>query len=359
VGETLLSFFAFLLSNNPIELTAFFLYNGNIIKYRRVDFKMNNWTEITIYTTSDGIEIISGFLTAHGIKGHVIEDSKDFCDFLEDTTIHWDYIEEDLMELKNKESNVKFYLPDNLQGIESFNEIKASLEGQRVLNIGVDLGRLAIETSSINEEDWATAWKKYYHPTKIGKKLVVVPCWEEYTLGEGEIRVTLDPGMAFGTGTHETTRLCMQLLEDCIDTNADMLDIGTGSGILAITSLLLGAKSAIGVDIDELSVKVAYENAQLNNMQDKIKLVCGDLTEKVTGKYDVVCANIVADVIIRLSLDVQNFMHDSSVLLVSGIIDERCDEVVIALQKVGLEITEKITENGWVAMKCKQGCKQK
>ncbi|WMJ22140.1 50S ribosomal protein L11 methyltransferase [Paludicola sp. MB14-C6] len=313
---------------------------------------MNNWTEVTIYTTSEGIDIISGFLTVHGIKGHVIEDAKDFCEFLEGTTTHWDYVDDSLMELKEKESNVKFYLSDNLQGIESFNQIKAALEGQRALNEGIDLGRLTIETSNVNEEDWSTAWKKYYHPTKIGKRLVVVPCWEKYTLANNEVQVTLDPGMAFGTGTHETTRLCMQLLEDCVKEDTTMLDIGTGSGILAITALLLGAKQAVGVDIDELSVKVAQENADLNHVGEKIELVCGDLTEKISGTYDVVCANIVADVIIRLSKDVKNFMHQNSILLVSGIIDERCDEVIAALQQANLNIVEKITENGWVAMKC-------
>lgn len=313
---------------------------------------MSNWTEVTIYTTSEGIDIISGFLTAHGIKGHVIEDARDFCEFLEGTITHWDYVDDSLMELKEKESNVKFYLPDNLQGIESFNQIKASLEGQRSFNEGVDLGRLVIETSNVNEEDWSTAWKKYYHPTKIGKRLVVVPCWEEYALSNDEVQVTLDPGMAFGTGTHETTRLCMQLLEDCVKADTTMLDIGTGSGILAITALLLGAKQAVGVDIDELSVKVAQENADLNKVGEKIELVCGDLTEKISGTYDVVCANIVADVIIRLSKDVKTFMNQDSVLLVSGIIDERCDEVVVALQQANLNIVEKIEENGWVAMKC-------
>lgn len=312
---------------------------------------MSNWTEVTIYTTTEGIDIISGFLTAHGIKGHVIEDSKDFCEFLEGTEIHWDYVDESLMVLKEKESNVKFYLPDNIQGIETFNQVKSSLQEQRKLNEGIDLGRLAIEVKNVNEEDWSTAWKKYYHPISIGNKLVVVPCWEDYELNENEIKVTLDPGMAFGTGTHETTRLCMELLEDCIEKDTTMLDIGTGSGILAITALLLGAKDATGVDIDELAVHIAQENADLNHVGDRIKLVCGDLTEKISGTYDVVCANIVADVIIRLSKDVKQFMHKDSILLVSGIIEERCDEVIDALVEADLFVKEKITENGWVAMK--------
>lgn len=308
------------------------------------------WTEITIYTTSEGIDIVGGMLTMQGIRGHVIEDSKDFEDFLVDTTIHWDYIEDSLMELKNKESNVKFYLPQNLQGIEIFNAIKQSIKQLPQLNQGIDLGRLEIETNNVNEEDWSTAWKKYYHPTKIGERIVVVPCWEDYTPAKGEVQVTLDPGMAFGTGTHETTRLCMKLLDCVISKDSTMLDIGTGSGILAITALLLGAKSALGVDIDELSVKVAKENADLNKVGNQIELICGDLTEKVSGTFDVVTANIVADVIIRLSQDVMKFMHKGSKLIVSGIITERCDEVITALEGVGLTITERAEENGWVAL---------
>ncbi|MEG2814177.1 MAG: 50S ribosomal protein L11 methyltransferase [Oscillospiraceae bacterium] len=311
---------------------------------------MNEWKEITIYTTSEGIETISGFLTARGIKGHVIQDSKDFCDFLEATTPKWDYVDESLMSLKTKESNVKFYLPDNLQGIETFNEVKALLPLQRELASGLDLGRLAIETTNVNEEDWSTAWKKYYHITRVGKSIVIVPCWEKYELQEGEVLVTLDPGMAFGTGTHETTRLCMELLEKYIAPNKTMLDIGTGSGILAITSLLLGAKSATGVDIDELSVKIGGENAQLNNVYENLNLICGDLTEKVSGKFDIICANIVADVIIRLCKDIKNYMKPDTIFLVSGIIVERADEVIVELEKTGLKIISRLEENGWVAI---------
>lgn len=310
-----------------------------------------NYKQITIYTTTQAIDIVAGFLTMHGVRGVVIEDAADFEEFLSDTTIHWDYVEEELMQLKNAETNVKFYLPDNLQGIESFREIQASLEGLRAENPAVDLGRLAMETAEVNEEDWSTAWKKYYHPTKVGERLIVVPCWEEYELKPGEVRVTLDPGMAFGTGTHETTRLCMRLLENCVDSETELLDIGTGSGILAITALLLGAKSAVGVDIDELAVKIAQENADLNGVGDKIELVCGDLVDKIHGRYGVICANIVADVIIRLAKDVRQFMEPGAVLLVSGIIEERCEEVKAALREAGLRIEEILTENGWAAIR--------
>lgn len=310
-----------------------------------------NYKQITIYTTTPAIDIVSGFLTMHGIRGVMIEDAQDFTDFLSDTTIHWDYVDEDLMRLKEVETNVTFYLPDNLQGIETFRAIEKELPELKALNPAVDLGSLSMKFAEVDEEDWSTAWKKYYHPTKIGEKLVVVPCWEEYTCAPGEVQVTLDPGMAFGTGTHETTRLCMQMLEKAVTDNTRMLDIGTGSGILAITALLLGAKEAVGVDIDEVAVRTAHENAALNNVDERLTVFIGDLTEKVSGTYDVICANIVADVIIRLSADVTKFMHKDTVLLVSGIIEERCEEVKAALIEAGLTICEIYTEGGWAAIR--------
>lgn len=308
------------------------------------------WTEVTIYTTTQGIEIVSGYIISNGIRGVVVEDANDFNEFLEDTEIHWDYIEEDLMGLKEQETKIKCYLPDTLQGIEQFNQLKTFLPNLREENASVDLGRLEIETTNINEEDWATAWKKYYHPVKVTDKLVVVPCWEEYKPQAGEVTVTLDPGMAFGTGTHETTRLCMQLVEKYVKPDSTFLDIGTGSGILAITSLLLGAKKAVGVDIDEIVLTVSHENAKLNKVDDRFEVIIGDLTEKITDKYNIVCANIVADVIIRLSQDVEQFMNSDSILLVSGIIDERADEVLNVLLSQNFKLVDRVEENGWVAM---------
>lgn len=315
------------------------------------------YQEISIFTTTPGIDIVSGFLTSHGIRGVMIEDPADFMEFLENTTIHWDYVDEVLMEKKNEEANVKFYLPDNVQGAEAYRQIKAALPSLRAENPAVELGRLELASATVNEEDWSTAWKKYYHPTRVGERLVVVPCWESYEPEPGQVILTLDPGMAFGTGTHETTRLCMRLLEKCVTPESTLLDVGTGSGILAITGLLLGAKAAVGVDIDELATRVAAENAELNRVGDRLRLYCGDLTEKLRGSselpksYDVICANIVADVIIRLAADVTRFMHPGSVLLCSGIIEERCEEVKEALTDAGLSIQEVLTENGWAAIR--------
>lgn len=309
-----------------------------------------DWTQVKVYTTTPAIEIVSGYLISHGLKGLMIEDSNDFCDFLEDTTIHWDYIDEDLMKMKDCQTAIVFYIPDNMQGMEMLKAIKNGINSLREQTPDIDFGSLEFESDSIKEEDWETAWKKYYHPVKIGKHIVVCPCWEDCELDENDIVVKLDPGMAFGTGTHETTRLCMQFLEQYISSDTTMLDVGTGSGILAITALLLGTKSALGVDIDELSVKIAKENAALNGVEDKIDLVWGDLTEKVSGTFDVICANIVADVIIRLCDTVTQFMHEDTVLIVSGIIEDRCNDVFTALDNAGLKIVDKNQENDWVSV---------
>lgn len=316
-----------------------------------------DYREASIYTTTNGIEIVSGYLAERGVRGVQIEDAEDFREFLEDTSPHWDYVEEDLLRLKEAETRVIFYLPENAQGGEAYQQICAGLESLRRENPAVDLGRLAVETASVSEEDWSTAWKKYYHPLHIGERLAVVPCWEEYTPAPGEVVVTLDPGMAFGTGTHETTRLCMELLERQVTPGCTLLDVGTGSGILAITGLLLGAGHAAGVDIDQLAVKIAGENAELNRVRDRLELHCGDLTDQVSGTFDIICANIVADVILRLAGTVSQFMRPrtardpGSVLLCSGIIEERCGEVEAGLREAGLTVDEVRTENGWAAIR--------
>ena len=313
-----------------------------------------NWSQIKLYTTTDAIDVVSGYLISHGLRGLMIEDAQDFTEFLEDTSIHWDYIDDELMKMKECETAIVFYIPDNMQGMEMLKAIRGGIETLRQKTPGLNLGRLAFESENIREEDWETAWKKYYHPVRIGKHIVICPCWEECTLEENDVKVTLDPGMAFGTGTHETTRLCMAFLEKYITPNVSLLDVGTGSGILAITALLLGAKSAVGVDIDQLSVKIAQENADLNGVGEKIELVWGDLTEKLSGVYDVICANIVADVIIRLCPAVTAFMHPDTVLIISGIIEDRCQDVFAVLEENHLQIVDRNQENDWISVVVKK-----
>lgn len=334
---------------STLPVRKFMCYNNGYLLHHKRRIWMN-WSQIKLYTTTPAIEVVSGYLISHGLRGLMIEDSQDFCNFLEDTSIHWDYIDDELMKMKECPTAIVFYIPDNIQGLEMLKTIRGGIQQLRRETPDIDLGSLTFEIENIREEDWETAWKKYYHPVRVAKHLVICPCWETCALQPGDTKVTLDPGMAFGTGTHETTRLCMAFLEQYITPNTTMLDVGTGSGILAITSLLLGAKSAVGVDIDELSVKIAQENADLNGVGNQIQLIWGDLTEQIHGTYDIICANIVADVIIRLCSTITQFMHQNSILIVSGIIEDRCSDVFEALKQAGLTIINQNQEHDWVSV---------
>ena len=202
------------------------------------------------------------------------------------------------------------------------------------------------------EEDWANSWKAYYKPFKIGK-IVIVPAWEKYQAQDGEIIVTMDPGMAFGTGTHETTRLIIGLLQKYVKAGDSLLDVGTGSGILAICGAKLGAEECYAYDIDPMSVRVANENIKDSGLEGRIVCAQSDLLKqayKMAGGYNIVCANIVADIIIRMTPDVSEFMNENTVLLASGIISERCHDVVDCFEKNGFKIVEKAEDNGWCAL---------
>ena len=203
-----------------------------------------------------------------------------------------------------------------------------------------------IDMTDVQEDDWLNNWRKFFKPMPIGEKLLINPSWYTDTDPEGRVVMNIDPGLAFGTGKHETTRLCMEALERYVGGGEKVLDVGCGSGILGIAAVLLGAQSAFGVDIDELAVRTANENAAVNHVEDKFTAIAGDLVDKVDGKYDIVVANIVADAIIALSASVSEFMKDDSVYIVSGIIDTRADDVKNAVSD-RFEIIEENTYRGW------------
>ena len=307
---------------------------------------MNDWTEIQIEIPVEYVDEASAIAQMVVPYGIYVED---YSDLMEEAPkiAHIDLIDEDLMAKNRDVAIVHIYISPEENPAEALSFLRERLDSENISH--------TLRTDAIKEEDWAFGWKKYYHPLRIGEHIVVCPSWESCSLEPGDVMLRLDPGMAFGTGTHETTRLCLEMLEKFVKPGMDILDIGCGSGILSICGVLLGGKQAVGVDIDQTAVKVANENAEMNHVQDKTEYLCGDLTDKVSGKYQVVCANIVADVVIRLIPDVGTFMDDNAVLLVSGIIEPRRDEVVEALGEYGYQVIDSREEKGWCAMAAVRG----
>ena len=259
-------------------------------------------------------------------------------------TCYGDLIDEKILNANKDIASVSVFIPSDRSYMDDLAYIR-----QRVAELDL---HAEIELVGVNEEDWANSWKAYYKPIKIGEKIVICPAWERYTPAEGEIVIRMDPGMAFGTGTHETTRLVIRLLEKYTKDGQLMLDVGTGTGILAICASRLGASFCRAYDIDPTAVRVARENIKDSGLGN---VTCdqSDLLKQVSledGPYDLVCANIVADIIIRMTPDVGKYMKDDAVLLASGIIAERCDDVVECFEQNGFKIVEKLTDNDWCGL---------
>lgn len=309
-----------------------------------------NWIEVSIYTTSQAIEQITGFLYELGITGLIIEDASDIAEFLESNNKSWDYVDDELIKKRDDEPCIKFYISDDIQGKEKLALVSNSIAELKKLKNEIDLGRLEIKIANVSEADWANNWKKYYKPLKIGEKIVIKPSWEEYKADDGDLVVDIDPGMAFGTGTHETTYMCIELLQKYINCDDIVFDIGCGSGILSIASAMLGSKEVTGVDFDSVAVAVAKDNVNKNKLEDKVKIKCGDLTDVIEGKANIIVANIIADVIIKLTNDIQNFIIPNGIFISSGIIKERMEDVKSALTNKNYEILETVTKGEWVAI---------
>ena len=315
-----------------------------------------DWIETAIYTTTQGIEAVTGRLLGLGIDGFVIRDAQDFEDFLEDKDGNWDYIDDDLMGLKDCETTVTVYIPDDANAPELVSAIRAELNALKQSDEQSEFGRLECELKNIREQDWANNWKQYFKPLCVGEKLLIKPSWESVSENETRRILEIDPAASFGTGQHNTTQLCLELLEQNISQGDSLLDLGCGSGILSIAAILLGAQKATAVDIDENSVKIAAENAQKNNIPSgSYTALAGNiitdkaLAEKIGTGYDVVCANIVADVLIAMSGLFAGFLKKGGKLVVSGIIEPRRDEVLEKIQSSGFELVQTRQKDDWVA----------
>lgn len=314
-----------------------------------------NWHQVSIYTTPAGIDPICGRLMNLNINGFEIEDKDDFNDFLENNRQYWDYVDEELYAQKQGETKVKIYISDNEEGAKLLEAVRSEIGVLKSMK-DESFGRLDIEIDDIREEDWEENWKQYFHPIPVGDRLIIKPQWEKIENTEGKIIFNIDPGMTFGSGQHETTRLCVSQLDSRIKTGMKVLDLGCGSGILSIISLMIGAKEAYAIDIDPNCKKIAYSNAALNNIgkdvytvEDGNILSDNALKDKIAnmGDFDIVVANIVADVIIPLSDDVRRYMKKGGTFICCGIIEPRLPEVLAALEKNGFKVIEQKNENDW------------
>lgn len=303
------------------------------------------WLEIILNIKTEELDMLSAQLIENGVPGLVVEDEADFLRFLEENRQYWDYVDDELLERMHGVSRIKFYVTDDADG-------QAQLA--RYLN-GITL---PYESIPLKEHDWAHSWQKYYHPIPVGERLYIVPEWEKGgEIPAGRAPLYLNPGLTFGTGSHASTQLCLESVEQYTKSGGEVLDLGCGSGILSIAALSLGARYAVGVDIDPKAVGVAYENAALNNIARDRYLVragnvlsdAGLVADLAQRRYQLVLANIVADVILLLCPPVKDWLEPGGLFICSGIIDTRSDEIATALQQHGYVIVEKKEKNGWVS----------
>ncbi len=292
------------------------------------------WTQIRVTCQLEALDTVCAVMSMLD-SGLMIEDNSDI------KTIYDELLDESIIQSDKTKAKVSIFVPEE----KNYNDYVAFLR-ERFAALGVEV---VTELIGVDEEDWATAWKQYYKPLSIGEHITVVPMWEKYEAKPEEIVVLMDPGMAFGTGTHETTRLCMTLIEKHIKQDDKVLDVGTGSGILAIAASKLGAESVDAYDIDPVAVRVARDNVQENGVSN---VRCGesDLLSSVSGEYDLICANIVADIIVRMAPEVAKFLKQGGKLITSGIIDFHTERVKEAMENGGLTLCDSLAENDWTAL---------
>ena len=307
------------------------------------------WLEYTVLTTTEASDLISNILIESGSKGVMIEDKNDVA-LNQRPEGQWDIIDEEIAKRIGDDVKVTGYFPVDEYLRDAVSRIESELRRIQSMDLGLQLGKLKISTNTIDEEDWAESWKKSYKPFRLGKHIVIKPGWEAYSPDEGDKIIEIDPGMAFGTGTHETTGMCVELVEEYVKPGMSVIDIGTGTGILAITAAHMGANPILATDIDHMAVKVASENIEINGFSDIIDTRCGDLLDVVDSKADVIIANIIADVIIMLTAPVKELINEGGVFICSGIARERKDEVISALDDAGYSDLDIRDKGEWTAI---------
>lgn len=307
---------------------------------------MSKWNEIKIVLKEEDLEYIQGILYSMDVKGISIEDPNDMLG-REEGPLTWDFADINIFEYGKDKAVVRAYFNIDVDVKEIISEIETRIE--RAKEFDVNIRDYEIFSEEVNENDWANEWKKYYKPTKVGNRFVIKPLWEEYEAKGDEIILNMDPGMAFGTGTHETTRLCLEAIENYMKKDTRVFDIGTGSGILAIGASLLGAKDVVGVDLDIVAVDSAKENVKYNHLEN-VEILHGNLMDVVEGTADIIVANIIAEVILILIDDVKKMINKNGVFISSGIIREKEKMVADALHEKGFSIKEVRREGEWVCI---------
>ena len=315
------------------------------------------WLALHIDTSPAGLEPVSSLLEDLGIEGLVIEDEGDFRDFLENNRQYWDYVDEELDQSMSGKCRVTFYVEEGDGGFTTVAAARIALAELKKEH--PEYAPLIMTMDGIEDADWENNWKAFYKPMEIGERLIVIPDWEQAE-PHGRVALRMNPGLTFGTGSHATTRLCLQALEKLVKPGMKVLDLGCGSGILSIAALLLGADKAFACDIDEKAVDVAYENAAINGVgRDRYTVRAGDVTndpglrKEMGGGWDIVVANIVSDVIIALAPTVGELLAKGGVFICSGIIDDRAEEVKGKLEEAGFAISESHSSEGWFSFTCR------